>query len=203
MFGAPREAKQLRSGAADTGSFLSNLVQNPQATSSFLGRTPNLLGGAGESLLGLIGGGGLQAGQGVIDAALPGFERGLQAAQGGLSAQVSSPFSSAFAQQGIDLSSRALQDFNLFQAQQLASGQERAINAANILGQLAQTEQGGRLGILGNAVNFFGPIAAERAQAGGAGGFLGGLLGTAAGAFGGPLLGGLGAGVAENILGRR
>jgi len=188
MFGPPKETKQLRAGAAQTGGALLQFLQ-PGAAQAFLGRTGQLLPEAGQSLLDLIEGGGEAAGQRVIGAAQPVFEENLRFAQGGLASSAASPFSTAFAQQGIDLSSRALRDFNLFQAQQLAGGQERAINAASILAQLVGAEQQGPLAGLAFASDFFAPIAAKRAQDRGFGGFLQDLLkvgvqGGAAGAAG-------------------
>jgi hypothetical protein len=95
----------------------------------------------------------------VIDAARPGFEQSLRAAQGALSAQASSPFNTAFGLASTDLSSRAVRDFNLFQAQQLAQGQERAISAANVIGSLASAQASPLVGLLGVGADFFNPAA--------------------------------------------
>lgn len=62
-------------------------------------------------------------GANVVAAAQPMFEQNLRQANAQLAAAAPGRFSSAFAQQGIDLGQRALQDFNLFSAQQLAQGE--------------------------------------------------------------------------------
>lgn len=74
---------------------------------------------------------GVNPGQAVIDAARPQFDRNLQHANTQLANNIPGRFSSAFVSQGNDLSSRALQDFNLFQQQALQSGQEMQSQRAN------------------------------------------------------------------------
>jgi hypothetical protein len=66
-------------------------------------------------------------GQAVVNAAQPLFARNLQAAQTQLGSAAPGRFSSAFVDQGQDLASQALQDFNLFQAQQLQAGQAQQL----------------------------------------------------------------------------
>lgn len=88
-------------------------------------------------LAGLAQGGGVGAAQQVIGAAQPIFQQNLDFAQGQLQNAAPGRFSSAFVNQGIDLGSRALQDFNLFQQQALQQGQQTGLQAAGLLGNLA------------------------------------------------------------------
>jgi hypothetical protein len=66
-------------------------------------------------------------GQAVISAAQPVFARNLLNAQTQLAGNAPGRFSSAFVGQGQDLASQALNDFNLFQAQQLQAGQAQQL----------------------------------------------------------------------------
>lgn len=93
-------------------------------------------------------------GQDVINAAQPVFQQNLEAANTQLANTAPGRFSSAFVNQGQDLASRALQDFNLFQAQQLQAGQQlqqqqQKQNLDFLLGarQLQQGAQSDSLGI--------------------------------------------------------
>lgn len=63
-------------------------------------------------------------GQNVLNAAQPLFEQNLRKAQGQLASSAPGRFSSAFVDQGQDLASQALQDFNLFSAQQMFQGEQ-------------------------------------------------------------------------------
>ena len=62
-------------------------------------------------------------GQAVVDAAQPIFARNLQTANTQLANMAPGRFSSAFVQQGQDLNSQAINDFNLFTANALQQGQ--------------------------------------------------------------------------------
>lgn len=105
-----------------------------------------------DNLMGLATEG--TAGQ-ITNAALPIFEQNLQRQLGGASNASQGRFSSAFAGQGIDLASRAAQDFNLFQQQALQADVQNRLGAAGVLGTLgasAGNAQGrmldaGRLGL--------------------------------------------------------
>lgn len=92
--------------------------------------------------------GGFQQSQQLVQAAQQPFQQNLAAAQGSLASAAPGRFSTALAQQGTDLTSRALQDFNLFQQQATQQGlgldlqagaqqQQGALGAAGLLGQLA------------------------------------------------------------------
>jgi hypothetical protein len=134
-------------GAA--GSFLQNIFEGGE--SPFGGMTSGLQEAAGAQIQGLLGQpapeqiafeqaqgalgnlmGGLQnpftdmgafnQAEQVNQAAQGLFQQNLQRAQGGLASMAPGRFSSALAQQGVDLSSQALQDFNLFQQQNLMQG---------------------------------------------------------------------------------
>ena len=85
-------------------------------------------------LLGLANQG--TAGQ-ITNAALPIFETQLQRQLGGASSAAPGRFSSAFAGQGIDLASRAAQDFNLFQQQAIQQDVQNRLGAGALLGTLA------------------------------------------------------------------
>lgn len=67
---------------------------------------------------------GVNPGQQVIDAARPQFDRNLMQANTQLANSIPGRFSSAFAGQSNDLNAKALQDFNMFQAQALQQGQQ-------------------------------------------------------------------------------
>lgn len=99
-------------------------------------------------------------GQDVISAAQPGFQQNLRAANANLGAAAPNRFSSAFAREGIDLNSKALNDFNLFQAQALQQGQglqlqQQQANQNFLLGARGLHQQGqndfmqGLMGLLG------------------------------------------------------
>lgn len=73
----------------------------------------------------------------ITQAGLPLFQQALQRQLGGASNAAPGRFGSAFAQQGIDLASRANQDFNLFQQQALQQDVQNRLGAAGMLGTLA------------------------------------------------------------------
>ena len=165
MFGGPNVSNTIPEGLEDeqrgVGGFLSSLLSQPQALKSFLGgQKDQFTGAAGDFLMSILGGGGQDAAQGVVDASIPGFERNLATAQGQLGASASSPFSTAFGLQEVDLASRAVSDFNLFQAQQFQQAQQTGVNAAQILGALGGQEGQQNLQALDIVSRFFSPQAA-------------------------------------------
>jgi hypothetical protein len=93
-------------------------------------------------LLALIQGGGVGAAQQVIGAAQPIFAENLARALGLAGAAAPTAGSSALALQGADISSQGLRDFNLFQAEALRQGQQTALQAGGLFGQLAQAAGG-------------------------------------------------------------
>ena len=70
-------------------------------------------------------------------AAMPLFQQGLQFAQGQLANSGMGRFSTAFENQGIGLSQRALQDFNLLQQQAFQQNIGNRLGAAQMLGSLS------------------------------------------------------------------
>lgn len=95
-------------------------------------------------------------GQSVVDAATPVFNRNLRLANAQLANTAPGRFSTAFDQQGIGLNQQALQDFNLFVAQQLAQGeqlraqqQQQALQFMLGAGQLQQQGQLGAAQLMG------------------------------------------------------
>ena len=184
------------------GDFFSQLfgAGNPfagggQAMASTLGQNPQ--GQAVNTLTNLLGGGGVGAGQQVINAAQPIFNQNLQAGLGQLSNFAPGRFSTAAQQQGVGLAQNALQDFNLFQAQALQQGQNTEINAAQgILNPFVQA-----LGI-GAGFGNQSPIESfVQPQGPGLGGFLGNLAGTALGSFAGPLGAAAGGSLGSRLFG--
>lgn len=90
----------------------------------------------------------------VIAAQTPIFQQQLREAQAGLANATPGRFSSAFADQSMDLSARALRDFNMFGAQALQQGQQQQL-------QEQQTALNFLLGSRGQAADAFG----QQAQA--------------------------------------
>jgi hypothetical protein len=86
------------------------------------------------------------ASQGITQAALPIFAQGLQRQLGGASSGAPGRFSTAFASQGIDLASRAAQDFNLFQQQARQADVANQLGAGSLLGSLAGQAGSGMFG---------------------------------------------------------
>jgi hypothetical protein len=81
--------------------------------------------------------------EGIGQAGLPVIQRELQRSLGGLSSSAPGRFSTAFAGQGIDLASRAAQDFALLEAQARQNELQSRLGAAGMLGTLAgQAGQG-------------------------------------------------------------
>lgn len=70
-------------------------------------------------------------------AAMPLFQQGLQFAQGQLANSGRGRFSTTFENQGIGLSQRALQDFNLLQQQAFQQNIGNRLGAAQMLGSLS------------------------------------------------------------------
>ena len=79
-------------------------------------------------------------------AAMPLFQQGLQFAQGQLANSGRGRFSTAFENQGIGLSQRALQDFNLLQQQAFTQNIGNRLGAAQMLGNLTNQNAATRLG---------------------------------------------------------
>ena len=85
-------------------------------------------------LMDIFGGG---SADGIGEAALPVFERQLQASLGGLSSSAPGRFGTAFANQGIGLAQRSAQDFALLQAQARQQEMGQRLGAAGLLGTLS------------------------------------------------------------------
>lgn len=143
------EMQGLQGGIAD---FL--LGQFGGGESPFAGVTSDLQRGATNSLMQFMNanpeqqtfdalGGGLMdifaggSAANIGEAALPVFARQLQSSLGGLANSAPGRFSSTFEGQGIDLASRAAQDFALLQAQALQAETQNRLGAAGLLGTLA------------------------------------------------------------------
>ena len=80
---------------------------------------------------------GLNTAEATGAAAMPLFQQGLQFAQGQLANSGRGRFSTTFENQGIGLSQRALQDFNLLQQQAFQQNIGNRLGAANMLGTLS------------------------------------------------------------------
>jgi len=149
--------------------FLQQLFQDPStnplqssltgqagnALSTFLGNDPEsqVLNQLEGSLLDIATGPG---GESFGEAAIPVFQRNLQASLGQLSNQAPGRFSSAFAGQGIGLAQRAQQDFALLQQQSAQQDIANRLGAGGLLGSLAgqagegafgRTERVGQFGL--------------------------------------------------------
>lgn len=102
--------------APSVGGFQELQFQQPQlGQNPFQQQAANPFAGMGQT----------NPGQAVIDAQLPIFQQQLQRAQGDLANATPGRFSSAFADQSMDLTARALRDFNMFGAQALQQGQQQ------------------------------------------------------------------------------
>lgn len=115
------------------------------------------LGALQPGLLGMFGRDNASA---VGAAAMPLFQQGLQFAQGSLANSAPGRFSTTFANQGIGLGQRALQDFNLLQQQAFMQDQQNRLGAGGLLGQLAQGASGESLG----AGGLLGTLAGQAGQ---------------------------------------
>lgn len=139
----PQDITNLRTGSLSP--FLQGIIQNPMGRASnpfsrFLAQSPEqqVLEQTQPALMDLIGGGGMGAGQQVIEAAQPVFQQNLQEAGSQFLAQTPSTFNTAAGAGLGGLQQQALQDFNLFQQQALQQGQQTALRAGQLLGQLGQ-----------------------------------------------------------------
>lgn len=118
-----------------TGNIQRLLEQNPEMEAFQAGQ--NALFGQGGVLN--TGGGG----QGVVDALQPVFQQNLNYGLNALTNRVPSVRNSGAAIEGADLTSRAVNDFNLLAAQALQQGQQNTLGGLGMLGQLAgQAGQG-------------------------------------------------------------
>lgn len=114
---------------AGTGSIQRLLEQNPEMQT--FNQANSLLGGSG----GILGSGG--GGEGILKALQPRFQQNLQFGLNSLTNAVPSVRNSAAAIQGADLTSRALNDYNVLAAQALQQGQSNTLGGLGLLGQLA------------------------------------------------------------------
>lgn len=108
-----------------TGGMMQFLNANPEQ------QTLDMLS---PGLMDIFGGG---SAEGIGQAALPVFERQLQASLGGLSSSAPGRFGTAFANQGIGLAQRSAQDFALLQAQARQQEMSQRLGAAGMLGTLS------------------------------------------------------------------
>lgn len=76
-------------------------------------------------------------GASLTNAMFPLFQRGLQEGLGSLASSGAGRFSTTFERQGIDLTQRALQDFNLLQQQAFQQNIGNRLGAAQLMGSLA------------------------------------------------------------------
>lgn len=151
------QTQQVQGGIAD---FLQDLFRDPSGGNPFAGMTSDLQRGATggvmqflsanpeqqtldmlrPGLLEMFAGG---TAEGLGEAALPVFQRELQRSLGGLQSSAGGRFGTAFASQGVDLASRAAQDFALLQQQARMAEMQNRMGAAGLLGTLAgQAGQG-------------------------------------------------------------
>lgn len=127
----------LYGGSNPFGGMTSDLQrQGTGAMTQFLNANPEqqVLDQLQPGLMDIFGGG---AAQGVGQAALPVFQRELQRSLGGLSSAAPGRFGTAFASQGIDLASRAAQDFALVEANARMQELQHRLGAGSLLGTLA------------------------------------------------------------------
>ena len=104
---------------------------------------------------------GLNTAEATGNAAMPLFQQGLQFAQGQLANSGQGRFSTTFENQGIGLSQRALQDFNLLQQQAFTQNIGNRLSAAGLLGNLTNQNVGNRLG----AADLLGRLSGQAGQA--------------------------------------
>lgn len=121
-----------------TGSIQRLLEQNPEMEA--FNASKNILFGQG----GALGAGG--GGQQILQALQPLFRQNLDYGLTALSNRVPSMNNSAAAVEGADLTSRAMNDFNLFAAQAMQQGQSNTLGGLGLLGQLAGQAGGGQFG---------------------------------------------------------
>lgn len=149
---------QLQGLQGDFSEFLQNLLTNGGATdpssltTAGQGTLEGLLGNnpEGDALASLAPGlleiFGRNSAQATGEAAFPLFQRALQEGQAGLSNSALGRFSTAREGQGVDLTQRALQDFNLLQQQAFMQGTSNQLGAGQLLGQLAGVAGQGQFG---------------------------------------------------------
>lgn len=114
------------------------LSQNPEGQAFDIGKS--ILQGPG----GIFGSGG--GGQGVMQALQPLFQQNLKFGLNALTNSVPSVQNSGAAIEGADVTSRALNDYNLLAAQALQQGQQNTLGGLGILGQLAGQAGNGQFG---------------------------------------------------------
>ena len=121
-----------------TGSIQRLLGQNPEGQAFDISK--NLLMGQN----GVLGSGG--GGQGILAALQPLFQQNLQFGLNALNSSVPSARNSGAAIQGADITSRALNDYNVLAAQAMQQGQQNTLGGLGILGQLAGQAGQGQFG---------------------------------------------------------
>ncbi len=178
---------------------LQGFLQNPAQTAGRFQPTSALQSQIGNTFSQLLSGG-LIGGESVINAAQPIFEQNLQTSADILR-QEGPRFASGTQRRVQDLSQRSLQDFNLFQEQTLASGQNRFLQGLLGAGQfsLGQSGQQNQLiqQLLGGAFNLgTGPAVLQQNP-----GTLSDILGVV-GTAGGLVTGLSGLGGISGLLGR-
>ena len=147
---------EMQALQGDFATFLQGIMQNPNLLSQGVSKTPTSdlqrqsLGGIQQflnqpspevatfeklspGLMEMFN----QDGQGLTNAMFPLFQRGLQEGLGGLANSGMGRFSTTFEKQGVDLTSRAVQDFNLLQQQAFQQNIGNRLNAAGLLGTLS------------------------------------------------------------------
>ncbi len=125
--------------------------QSTDAVSAFLSQDPQstVMGMLQPGLMDIFGGGTFE---GIGQAALPVMQRQLQQSLGGLASGAPGRFGTTFEAQGIDLASRAAQDFALLEAQARQQDVQNQLGAAGLMGSLGQQQfnqlmQAGQLGL--------------------------------------------------------
>lgn len=116
-----------------TNGGLMNPANNPFARALQTNPSLTAFNQANPALMDIISGGDFNT---YEQTATPIWQRNLQFAQGGLNAAAPLATSSALATQGIDLTGRATQDYNLFLQEAWRNFVQDRINAANVLGTL-------------------------------------------------------------------
>lgn len=136
--GATGQFQATANQGPGTGSIQQLLMQNPEMDA--FNASKNILMGQN----GILGSGG--GGQGVLNALQPLFQQNLRFGLNELTNRVPSVRNSGAAIEGADLTSRAMNDFNLMGAQAMQQGQQNTLGGLGMLGQLAGQAGNGAFG---------------------------------------------------------
>ena len=138
MLPNPNQFQAAPNQGQGTGSIQQLLMQNPEQQAFDIGKS-SLMGQGG-----ILGGGG--GGQGIMAALQPLFQQNLKFGLNELTNRVPSVYNSGAAIEGANVTSRALNDYNVLAAQAMQQGQQNTLGGLGLLGQLAGSAGGGAFG---------------------------------------------------------